>query len=126
MSKNPKFRGFAFGRPFAAALVLCATGVEALAADGISGTGDIKLGAIPRYADEAAAREACAPDGVVWADSKTGFFYPKFSAEYGATPHGVFTCYRKAEQADYWSISPVMEGGFKGREFPLRFCNACS
>jgi hypothetical protein len=126
MSKNPKFRRFAFGRPFAAALVLCATGVEALAGDGISGTGDIKLGAIPRYADEAAAREACAPDGVVWADSKTGFFYPKFSAEYGATPHGVFTCYRKAEQADYWSISPVMEGGFKGREFPLRFCNACS
>jgi hypothetical protein len=36
-------------------------------------TFDIALGAIPRFATEADALAACKPDGVVWADRKTGF-----------------------------------------------------
>ena len=97
-----------------------------LAGDGITGTGDIELGAIPRYADENSARSACSPDAVVWADSKTGFFYPKFFADYGKTQHGAYTCYRQAKKADYWSLTPASDGGHKGREFPLFFCYACS
>ena len=96
------------------------------AGDGITGTGDIALGPIPKYADENAARAACAPDGVVWADSKTGFYYPKFFSDYGKTAHGAFTCYRQAVKADYWSPDPASDGGHKGREFPMFFCYACS
>ena len=96
------------------------------AGDGITGTGDIKLGPITKYPDESAARAACAPDGVVWADSKTGFFYPKFFSNYGTTAHGAFTCYGQAMKADYWSPDPASDGGHKGREFPLFFCYACS
>jgi hypothetical protein len=86
----------------------------------------IGLGAIPRYADEATAQAACQPDGVVWADSKTGFYYPKFFDEYGKTQHGAYTCYKQAEKADYWSLSPTSDEGHKGREFPLNFCEGCS
>jgi len=87
---------------------------------------EIELGAIPTYADEATARAACQPDSVVWADSKTGFYYPKFFAEYGKTPHGAYTCYKQAEKADYWGLSPASDVGRKGREFPLFFCYVCS
>jgi hypothetical protein len=96
------------------------------AGDGITGKGDIKLGDIPRYADEAAARAACAPDAIVWADSKTGFYYPKFFTEYGTTLHGAYTCFHQAEKADYWSLTPTSDEGHKGREFPLFFCRVCS
>ena len=75
---------------------------------------------------EAAAQAACSPDGVVWADSHSGFYYPKFFPEYGKTEHGAFTCYKQAEKADYWGLSPASDVGRKGREFPLFFCTACS
>jgi len=55
---------------------------------------EIELSVIPKFAEEATARAACQPDGVVWADSKTGFYYPKFFAEYGKTPHSAYTCYK--------------------------------
>jgi len=87
---------------------------------------EIKLGAIPKYADEAAAQAACTPDGVVWADSKTGFYYPKFFPQYGTTQHGAYTCFKQAEKADYWGLSPASDVGRRGREFPLFFCTACS
>jgi len=111
---------------FAAFWFLALFAAPAFAGDGITGTGDIELGAIPRFADEHAARAACGADPVVWADSKTGFFYPKFFQDYGKTPHGVYTCYSRAKKADYWSLTPASDGGHKGREFPLFFCYTCS
>jgi hypothetical protein len=86
----------------------------------------IDLGPIPRFAMEADALAACKPDGVVWADRKTGFYYPKFFNDYGKTKYGTYTCYRQALKADYWSPTPASAGGHKGREFPLFFCYTCS
>jgi hypothetical protein len=98
----------------------------ARAAEPESKGGEIELGAIPKYADEAAARAACQPDGVVWADSKTGFYYPKFLEQYGKTRHGAYTCFKQAEKADYWGLGPTSDDARKGREFPLFFCYSCS
>jgi len=103
-----------------------ALALPGIAGDSNSGTAEIALGQIPRYGDESTAQAACAPDGVVWADSKTGFFYPRFHDAYGKTPHGVFTCYSQAKKADYWSLTPDSDWGHKGREFPLIFCDACT
>src|ERR1700677_412487 len=105
---------------------LAASITPAFGEDGGSGTGEIKLGAIRRFADENSARAACSPDGVVWADAKTGFFYPKFHPDYGKSRHGAYTCYHEAEKADYWSLTPGSDDARKGREFPLFFCYACS
>lgn len=122
--KRMSFRRSCF--PFASAAILfsnCCPGfVSESKADGY----EIKLGVISRFSDEAEAQVACRPDGVVWADSKSGFFYPKFLPEYGKTQHGAYTCYKQAEKADYWSFTPASDGGHKGREFPLFFCYACS
>ncbi len=113
-------------RAFASFAALATLTSSALAGDGVSSSSDIDLGTIPHYADEAAAQAACQPDSVVWADQKNGFFYPKFLPEYGKTQHGTYTCYRQAEKADYWSLTPASDGGHKGREFPLSFCYSCS
>ena len=86
----------------------------------------IKLGKIPLYPNETAARAACGGDPVVWADSHSGFFYPKFHSNFGKTPHGAFTCYGQAKKADYWNLVPDGDGGREGREFPLMFCSTCS
>lgn len=106
-----------------AALTLCA---QVRGQDASLPSSEIKLGAIPGFASEAAAVVACSPDGVVWADRKSGFFYPKFVAEYGKTAHGTYTCFAKAREADYWSLTPTPEDGHRGREFPMFFCYACS
>lgn len=90
---------FQQGVLFAAALLASAT--TALAADD-----DIKLGPVTGYSTEAQAAASC-PDGVVWADRKTGFYYPKFSPDYGVTPDGTFTCYKQAKKADYWGLGPL-------------------
>ena len=86
----------------------------------------IKLGAIPRYADEKDAKAACGDDPVVWADSHSGFFYPKFHSDFGKTPNGAYTCYGQAKKADYWSLTPEGDGSREGREFPQTFCYTCS
>ena len=106
-------------RTFAAWLLLSA--LPALA-----NSSDIPLGKIPRFQDERAARAACGDDPVVWADGKSGFFYPKFHPDYGRTAHGAYTCYRQAKKADYWSLVPEGDGGREGREFPSFFCTQCS
>jgi hypothetical protein len=111
---------------FAVLLVLVTLSSPSLGGDGITGTGDIELGQVRRFASEGAAHAGCAPDAVVWADSKTGFYYPKFFSDYGKTRHGAYTCYRDAKKADYWSLTPASDGGHKGREFPLFFCYTCS
>jgi hypothetical protein len=111
---------------FASFTALIALGVRACAQEATSSDSEIKLGSIPRFADESSAMAACSPDGVVWADKKNGFFYPKFLPQYGKTEHGTFTCYRQAKDADYWSLAPTYEDGHRGREFPLFFCYACS
>ena len=88
---------------------------------------EIELGPIASYPTEAVAAQACAPDGVVWTDRKTGYYYPKFVKEYGATPRGTFTCLKGAVAADYWGWGVISTiGGHKGREFPDRFpCTQC-
>ena len=116
----------AASRVFASLVVFAALVARAGAEEAKNSGSEIKLGAIPHYASESAAISACSPDGVVWADRKTGFFYAKFLPQYGATEHGTFTCYRQAKDADYWSLTPTAEDGHKGREFPLFFCYTCS
>ena len=74
----------------------------------------IKLGDIPRYADEASARAGCGADPVVWADRKSGFFYPAFHPDYGKTSDGAFTCFSRAKKADYWSLVPDGDFGPRG------------
>ena len=113
-------------RAFVSFLALIAFHVPVRADDGSSSRSEIKLGSIPHFADESAALAACLPDGVVWADQKSGFFYPKFLPEYGKTMNGTYTCYRQAKGADYWSLTPSSDGGHEGREFPLFFCYTCS
>ena len=110
------------------ALAFCGSmaSYAAIGAESKSGADDIQLGEIPKYADEGAALAACAPDGVVWADRKTGFYYPKFFKDYGATAHGAYTCHKSAKAADYWSLTPASDGGHVGRTFPEFFCYACS
>jgi len=110
----------------ASIVVLAGVAAPAMAGGANSEKFEIELGDIPRYADEATALAACKPDGVVWADRKTGFYYPKFFADYGKTRYGAYTCYRDAKKADYWSLTPESDGGHKGREFPLFFCYSCS
>lgn len=87
----------------------------------------IELGAIENYISETAAAAACSPDGVVWADRKTGYFYPRFAKEYGTSPYGAFTCFKAALKADYWGFGVSTDvGAKKGRVFPEFFpCNLC-
>lgn len=113
-------------RTLASFLALLALGLWGRASEAASSNEEIKLGVIPRFASEAAALKACAPDGVVWADDKSGFFYPKFHPDYGRTEHGTYTCYGQAKEADYWSLTPSPEEGRRGREFPMFFCYTCS
>lgn len=108
-------------------LALALLASAAPAADSAAPAFEIDLGPVPQYRAEAEAIAACQPDGVVWADRKSGFYYPKFLAEYGKTANGSFTCFMQAKTADYWSTTASSDGGHKGREFPLSFfCNACS
>jgi hypothetical protein len=107
---------------FAALLISIA---HALAGESNADKFEIPLGEIPRFADEASARAACASDPVVWADRKSGFFYPKFFSEYGKTLHGAYTCLKRARDADYWNLAPEFSG-HEGREFPEFFCYTCS
>ncbi len=110
----------------AAALPFLCAPYAALGADAKPGTFEIELGEIPHYADESSAKAACTPDNVVWADRKTGFYYPKFFADYGKTAHGTYTCYKQAKEADYWSLTPASDSGHPGRIFPEFFCYTCS
>ena len=98
--------------------------VVGLASPAIAGdvASEFGLGAVPGFDDEADARLHCQGDGVVWADRKTGFFYPKFAPEYGASGTGTFTCYKAAKKADYWSLGgggDAMAGSRQGRVFPF-------
>ena len=86
---------------------------------------EIPLGDIPHYSDEASAKKACEPDGVVWADRKSGFYYPKFFVDYGKTKYGTYTCHKDAVAADYWGLTPEPDSGHAGREFPEAFCYIC-
>ncbi len=106
------------GRLAAAALLLALPLLPAAAQDG----GDappIVLKPIPHFSTEAAAREDCPGDAVVWADPVTGFFYPKFLPAYGHGPHGTYTCLDAARRADYWDANPFSDAPMKGREFPI-------
>ena len=109
----------------ASVILLLALASLVSAQDKPAASSEIELGEIPHYADEDAARTACQPDSVVWADQKNGFYYPKFFSDYGKTQHGPYTCYKQAKKADYWSLTPASDGGHKGREFPMFFCTAC-
>jgi hypothetical protein len=113
-------------RKYGVRLALAAACALDLQASARAASDDIKLGDIPRYPTEAAARAACGADPVVWADSRSGFFYPKFHSDFGKTAHGAYACYNQAKKADYWSLTPEGDGGREGREFPLMFCNGCS
>ena len=99
----------------------------ALAQPANPGSDDIELGPIAPFATESSAAIACAPDVVVWTDRKTGYYYPRFTTEYGKTPRGTFTCLKGAIAADYWGWGVISNiGGHKGREFPDRFpCTQC-
>ena len=80
---------------------------------------EIALGAVQGFADEPTARQACRPDGIVWADRKTGFYYPRFAPEFGRSTTGVFTCLKQAKKADYWGFGPAALLTDRGRVFPI-------
>ena len=106
-----------------ALLLLALLAVPSLAR---AGNDEIKLGTVTEYPNEAAASAAC-PDGVVWADRKSGFYYPKFAPEYGVTPNGVFTCYKQAKSADYWGLGTSDSlASRRGRVFPFTNNEICT
>lgn len=91
-----------------------------------AGDDEIKLGTVTGYPNEAAASAAC-PDGVVWADRNSGFYYPKFAPEYGVTPNSVFTCYKQARSADYWGLGTSDSlASRRGRVFPFTNDEICT
>ena len=82
-------------------LLLAGLGSPAVAGDVATEYG---LGDVRRFDDEATAHSLCGRDGVVWADRKSGYYYPKFAPEYGTSQSGAFTCYKDAKKADYWGL----------------------
>lgn len=78
------------------------------------------LGAVPTFPTAEAARTACGPDQVVWADGYDGYYYGSGHAKYGATVTGGFACAQSAKRANYWDIAeqPGMQG-HAGRSFPF-------
>jgi hypothetical protein len=86
----------------------------------------IDLGAVPKFSNEQEALAGCHGDTVVWADRRTGFFYPKFAEDYGKSKFGTFTCHKQAIDSDYWGFGVITNIGGKGREFPDSFpCKQC-
>jgi hypothetical protein len=86
----------------------------------------IDLGAVPKFSSEQDAVVGCGGDTVVWADRRTGFFYPKFAEQYGRSQFGTFTCHKRALDADYWGFGVISNFAGKGREFPESFpCKEC-
>ncbi len=108
--------------------VLCLAAVlAALSGPARAGSDDeIKLGPVAGYGTEGEAAAHCKGDGVVWADRKTGFLYPRFMEQYGHTPDGTYTCYAAAKKADYWGFGVIDSWGLKGKSFPISTCSACS
>ncbi len=84
------------------------------------------LGTLSSFPTEGQAKAGCGGDPVVWADPKTGFYYPKFAPEYGKSPTGSFTCYKQAKRADYWGLgsSDSMESR-QGRVIPFTNNDIC-
>ena len=78
------------------------------------------LGTIEGYESETSAQAHCAGDGIVWADRRTGFYYPKFTSRYGVGTTGSFTCAKQAKKADYWGFGTAdsLESR-RGRVFPF-------
>ncbi|RYC29374.1 hypothetical protein D3273_24340 [Lichenibacterium minor] len=108
---------------WAALLLLALVAIPSLAQ---ADDDEIKLGTVMGYPNEAAASAAC-PDGVVWADRKSGFYYPRFAPEYGVTPNGVFTCYKQAKSADYWGLGTSDSlASRRGRVFPFTNDEICT
>ncbi len=63
----------------------------------------------------------------MWADRKSGFYYPRFAPEYGVTPDGVFTCYKQAKSADYWGLGTSDSlASRRGRVFPFTNDEICT
>ena len=87
----------------------------------------IHLGPLLTFHGEDTARAACAPDAVVWADRRTGYYYPRFMPEYGNSPDGAFACYHAAESADYWGFGTAGSmNSRRNRTFPVSpdpFCD---
>ena len=77
------------------------------------------LGTVPGFPSEGQAQTGCGGDAVVWADRRTGFYYPRFAPEYGNSPTGSFTCYKQAKKADYWGFGPSATMQGRGRVFPI-------
>ena len=98
-----------------------------LAQEKSSKSSEIELGDVTHYRSESEAIRACSPNAAVWADRKTGYYYPRFKEEYGTSPHGFFTCLNEAMQADYWGFGTVDSLGSRaGRSFPDKFpCAIC-
>ena len=90
-----------------------------------AGDDGVKLGPIDSYSTESEATSRCNGDGVVWADRKTGFLYPRFMEQYGKTDSGTFTCYSKAKKADYWAFGAIDSLGHDGKSFPIDTCLSC-
>ena len=115
-------------RPIAVVVLFILSTAMSSAQEIQSTSPEIELGPVTNYGSEAAAIKACRPGAAVWADRKTGYYYPKFREEYGKSPRGVFTCLKEAMAADYWGFGTIDSlGGRAGRSFPDKFpCSVCA
>ena len=109
--------------------LLMLTSVAVLTAPAAAGddvASEFGLGTVPGFPSEGEAQAGCGGDSVVWADPRTGFYYPKFAPDYGKSPTGSFTCYKQAKKADYWGLgSSDSMSSRRGRVFPFTNTDIC-
>lgn len=105
--------------------MMAALASPALADDDVAS--EFGLGTVPGFPSEGQAQVGCGGDSVVWADRRTGFYYPKFAPEYGNSPTGSFTCYKQAKKADYWGMGGGSDSmaSRRGRNFPFTDDEIC-
>jgi hypothetical protein len=67
---------------------------------GIS-TGQLTTSTLARYKTEAEAKQACAADPVVWANTSSKVLHPSGDKYYGHTKRGAYVCQTAAQSAGY-------------------------
>ena len=105
--------------------IMAALALPAMAGDDVAS--EFGLGSVTGFPTERQAQAGCGGDGVVWADRRTGFYYPKFAPEYGNSPTGSYTCFKQAKKANYWGLGGGSDSmaSREGRTFPFTNADVC-
>ena len=64
-------------------------------------TGQPTTSTLARYKTEAEAKQACAADPVVWANTSSKVLHPSGDKYYGHTKRGAYVCQTAAQSAGY-------------------------